>query len=67
MRIIVDELPKTPRECIFSRVKYFGDKAIYICGLHQYIPEADKKDDGYKPECICKSVSSCNLLAREVF
>lgn len=66
MRIVVDRLPDTPRECLFSKkIRVKGDTA-YACCLRKYIEEADTLNDGYKPECLCKNVSNCDKLALEV-
>ena len=63
MRIVVDSYPKSPRECLFSKLVDGGD--YYICTLREYIPEADRKDSGYKPKCICKNVANCKHLVQE--
>lgn len=54
MKIIVDKLPETPKECLFSqRNVEYG----YICQLRPYIPEARGK-----PACVCKDCSKCECL-----
>lgn len=48
MKIVVDELPKSPKECAFSKRH---DEVGYICTLRPYI-----KQIGSKTICVCKSV-----------
>lgn len=64
MRIVVDSLPDSPRECLFSYVDPRDN--LYVCSLRAYIEEADVKDTGYKPKCICKDVSRCEKLCVEM-
>lgn len=67
MRILVDRMPDTPRDCLFSeRVTVHGD-TFYRCNLRPYIEEADRDDNGHKPMCVCRNVSSCTNLVLEVF
>lgn len=65
MRIVVDSYPKNVRDCLFSELMDNGD--YYICTLREYIPEADIKDRGYKPRCICKGVDKCKHLVHEAY
>ena len=65
MRIVVDSYPKSVRDCLFSELTDSGD--YYICTLREYIPEADRKDCGYKPNCICKGVDKCKHLVHESY
>lgn len=60
MRILVTEMPETPRDCLFSKLEIRGD--FYVCTLREYIEEADERDNGYKPKCVCKNVSNCSHL-----
>lgn len=54
MKILVDKLPASPRDCPFSeRNVEFG----YVCQLRPYIAEA-----GVKTRCLCKSVEKCDRL-----
>lgn len=53
MKIIVDKLPKTPRDCMFSELTPHG----YICILKPYIEKVN-----HKPTCLCKSVDKCDRL-----
>lgn len=64
MRILVDSYPKSVRDCLFSKLADAGD--YYICTLREYIPEADVRDHGYKPTCICKGVDGCEHLIHEI-
>ena len=54
MKIVVDRLPESPRDCPFSvhDVEYG-----YICQLRPYIDKAKAK-----PKCLCTSVMHCDLL-----
>lgn len=61
MKVIVTEMPETPRECLFSEFAAYGD-GYYVCNLREYIPKADERNRGYKPKCICKDCSKCTLL-----
>ena len=60
MHILVTEMPETPRDCLFSKLEPRGD--FYVCTLREYIEEADDRNIGYKPKCICKNVSNCSHL-----
>lgn len=53
MKIIVDKLPETPRDCLFSKLTSHG----YVCNLRAYITKVNQK-----PVCLCKSVDKCNRL-----
>ena len=66
MRIVVDRMHDTPRDCLFSeKVTVHGD-TFYRCMLRPYIEEADRNDNGYKPMCVCRNTSNCNNLALEM-
>ena len=56
MKIVVDKLPETPRDCLFSELvpHYVG---VYGCTLRPYIEKVDGK-----PKCLCKSVDKCDRL-----
>lgn len=60
MKVLVTEMPETPRDCLFSEFEPRGD--FYFCTLRGYIPEADERDTGYKPKCICKNCVLCSKL-----
>ena len=60
MKILVDELPKEPKDCVFSVLEIRG--GTYTCTLRQYLPEADERGSGYKPRCICKDCGKCDKL-----
>lgn len=60
MKIVVTEMPEEPKDCLFSELEIRGH--FYVCTLREYIPEADERDNGYKPKCICKDCSKCNML-----
>lgn len=55
MKIIVDELPETPRDCPFSLLDLRCN--MYVCQLRPFREEA-----GGKPRCVCKSVVNCDQL-----
>ena len=60
MKVLVTEMPREPKDCLFS---YFYPKSgLYICTLREYIPEADKRDTGYKPSCVCRDCDKCSKL-----
>lgn len=58
MKIIVDEMPKEPRECIFSEHYSTG----YICGLHQGRRCEISKCDKLKPitDCYVEDIVGIN-------
>lgn len=60
MKVLVNEMPQEPRDCLFSELDLRG--RIYVCNLREYIPEADERDIDYKPRCICKDCSKCDKL-----
>lgn len=55
MKIIVTEMPKTPRDCMFSQRR--RDAGGYVCQLRPYIYEAEGK-----PVCLCKTTANCDRL-----
>ena len=59
MKILVNEMPQEPKDCLFSEYELRGE--FYVCKLRQYIPEADRTGSGYKPRCIC-NCSNCENL-----
>ena len=66
MRIVVDRMPDTPRDCLFSeKITVHGD-TFYRCTLRPYIEDADIRSGGYKPLCVCRNTSNCNNLALEM-
>jgi hypothetical protein len=63
MKILVTEMPESPRDCLFSKQVAFNNyEPVYACNLREYIEEADDKDNGYKPKCLCKNCSHCKKL-----
>lgn len=65
MKIYVDSYPESPRDCLFSKqIAFKNYEPVYACTLREYIPEADEKNDGYKPKCICKNVNKCKHLCK---
>ena len=60
MKVLVTEMPETPRDCLFSELD--PRCRLYVCTLRECIPEADERDTGYKPSCVCKDCSKCNML-----
>ena len=59
MKVLVTEMPREPKDCLFSVDPRCG---FYVYTLREYIPEADEKDIGYKPTCVCKDCSKCSKL-----
>lgn len=58
MKVVVDEFPQTPRDCLFSKenkldMRYYDD-TVYVCTLRPYV-------EG-KPECLCKGIKNCDRL-----
>lgn len=53
MKIVVDKLPESPKQCPFSEVTHQG----YGCTLRPYIEHIN-----HKPKCICKDVKYCDRL-----
>lgn len=59
MKIIVDEMPETPRDCLFSEEKRLGDNFTgYICTLRFDIPGKKPKNT----QCLCKDTKFCECL-----
>ena len=54
MKIIVDKMPETVKDCPFSESIPIGG---YGCILKPYIEKLN-----CKPKCICKSVDKCDKL-----
>ena len=60
MKVLVTKKPREPKECLFSE---FDPRCrLYVCTLREYIPEADERDTGYKPICLCKDCDKCSKL-----
>lgn len=57
MKILVDEMPESPKACPFSEFRRVGPHEIYCCTLRPYIEEADGK-----PRVWCKCVETCDRL-----
>lgn len=62
MKVLVTEMPETPKDCLFSELDLRGGKDFYVCTLREYIPKADERHIGYKPICVCKSCDKCEKL-----
>lgn len=62
MKVLVTEIPREPKDCLFSEHDPRGGRDFYVCTLREYIPEADERDTGYKPKCICRSCETCKKL-----
>lgn len=54
MKIIIDKMPETPRDCIFSESISTGG---YVCTLRPYIEKIQNK-----PKCLCKDIKHCDRL-----
>lgn len=57
MKIVVDKMPETPRDCLFSE-QVQNRAGVYACTLRPYIEEA-----GCKPKCLCKNTGECDRLS----
>lgn len=57
MKIVVSEMPETPKDCMFSE-KVSGREELYACTLRPYIEEAEGK-----PKCLCKNTGRCDRLS----
>ena len=63
MKIVVDEMPKSVKECLFSMPKKLSNgDIIYGCSLHEYIEDYKTDVSLHKPVCLCKDVNLCNRL-----
>ena len=62
MKVLVNEMPKEPKDCLFSELDLRVGRDFYVCTLREYIPEADERDTGYKPSCVCRDCSKCSKL-----
>lgn len=47
MKIVVDKMPETPKDCLFSEL---SPGFAYMCKLE-------------KPKCVCKNTGKCNKLS----
>ena len=56
MKIVVDKLPESPRDCLFSELIPHA-VGVYGCLLRGYIEKVDSK-----PKCLCKDVKFCDRL-----
>lgn len=65
MRIVVDRMPDSPRDCLFSKYKKVNGHTVYVCSLREYILESDIYHDGFKCGQGCKDSSKCTYLALE--
>ena len=54
MKIYVDHMPESPRDCVFS---CYNVEYGFYCRLNPYHKELDTK-----APCLCKDVSFCELL-----
>lgn len=54
MKIVVDKMPETPKDCMFSESIVVG---TYACMLRPYIDKVK-----CKPSCLCKDVTKCDRL-----
>lgn len=54
MKIVVDKIPKSPKECMFSKRNV---EVGYVCTLRPYIEEAKGK-----LVCVCKPVFGGGVL-----
>lgn len=59
MKILVDEMPKTTKECIFSGIEYEAP-----CGDNLY--ECIIMRDGYPRGRICPGVNNCTKLKVQI-
>jgi hypothetical protein len=58
MRIVVDKMPESVDECMFSEHKTTRDgRHLNACKIHTYHEKL-----GHKASCVCNSVSNCNVL-----
>lgn len=58
MRIVVDKMPESVDECMFSkRMNFIGSDVTHVCEIPTYQTKI-----GRKVKCACKSVSNCNVL-----
>lgn len=59
MRILVDEIPKYPEDCLFSIRNANNGVVYYTCILKENIQGKHKNSP-----CLCKSTKYCNCLKR---
>jgi hypothetical protein len=62
MKILVDQMPENPQECLFSYPRMVGDRLIFTCSLRPYIPDEQTARSHHKPNCLCKCRGKCDLL-----
>lgn len=62
MKIVVTEMPKEPKDCLFSLPVRIKGEVIFVCNLRPLIPDEKTERDFHKPKCICKSCDKCNNL-----
>ena len=61
MKIIVDELPKNPIDCLFSVRSTYSGIVYYACSLKANIEGKHKNSP-----CICRDTGNCTCL-KELF
>lgn len=66
MKIIVDRMPDSPRDCLFSKYKQAGSRVVYVCTLCEYVPENDTTGDGFKCGRRCMDTKNCPYLELEI-
>ena len=57
MKIVVDKIPETPKDCLFSE-QVQNRVGEYVCKLRPYIEEAEGKS-----KCLCKNTGRCDRLS----
>ena len=59
MKIVVDKMPTSPKDCLFSERIVTGHVVgeVYGCNLRPVVEKFDSK-----PRCLCKSVENCTCL-----
>ena len=62
MKIIVDELPKDPIDCLFSVRNSHNGIVYYTCSLKENIEGKYKNSP-----CICKDTSNCMCLKKIIW
>ena len=57
MKILVDEIPEYPQDCLFSILNKHNGETYYTCMLKENIEGKHKNSP-----CLCKSTKYCNCL-----
>ena len=47
MKVLVTEMPKTPKDCLFSELDIRGGTYFYVCTLREYLGLNEEEEDAW--------------------